>query len=116
MQSNKRVVEVLSNKKIVERRKEMIRIILCLVMVAVVIMPELGYSASTDAAELDDVWNKLKVGIAGTYGKIASLGIVIASIWNRERIGMMGMGGGIIIGVMIPTVPAIIDKLGTVTF
>jgi len=93
----------------------MIRVFLFLVAVVALTMPELGYAASPEAAELDGVWTKLSAGIQGTYGKIASLGIVSASIWNREKIGMLGMGAGIVIGVMVPTIPAILDKIGTVT-
>lgn len=63
----------------------------------------------TTANELNDVWVKVSNGVKGTYGKLASIGIIGASIWNREKIGMLAMGVGILIGAMIPSIPGWID-------
>lgn len=85
-----------------------------MVMFMVLAISDFSYAANVqnggNATELDDVWSKVSDGISGTYGKLASVGIIGAAIWHREKIGMLAMGVGIIIGALVPSIPGMIDN------
>lgn len=66
--------------------------------------------AAVTAEEMDSVWNKVGTGISGTYGKLTALGVIIASVWKREQLGNLAMGVGILVGVLIPNIPSMVDK------
>lgn len=65
--------------------------------------------------DLESVWKDISSIISGTGGKIAALGIIGASVWNREKIGMLYMFLGVIVGIMLPSLPTIVDNFsGTI--
>ena len=89
-------------------QKPSFKIMMALFMV--IAISSISYASTQgNADELDDVWTHLKDGVSGTYGKLASIGIIGAAIWHREKIGMLVMGISIIIGALIPSIPGIID-------
>lgn len=68
-------------------------------------------SVGTDNSdELEDVWGKIASLFEGTGGKLAAIGIIVMSVWNREKIGIPYMMLGIITGILIPSLPGIIDS------
>lgn len=67
-----------------------------------------GGNVNTD--ELADVWTKVGSIIEGTGGKLAALGIIAVSIWNREKIGIPYMGLGIASGILLPSLPSIVNS------
>ncbi len=60
--------------------------------------------------ELEGVWQKVGSIFEGTGGKLAALGIIGVSIWNREKIGIPYMGLGIASGILLPSLPSIINS------
>lgn len=60
--------------------------------------------------ELEGVWQKITAIVEGTGGKLAALGIVTASIWNREKIGLLYMSLGVISGILLPSLPSIVNS------
>lgn len=65
--------------------------------------------------DLESVWKDISSIISGTGGKIAALGIIGASVWNHEKIGMLYMFLGVIVGIMLPSLPTIVDNFsGTI--
>ena len=60
--------------------------------------------------ELKGVWQKVGSIFEGTGGKLAALGIIAVSIWNREKIGIPYMGLGIAAGILLPSLPSIINS------
>lgn len=67
-----------------------------------------GGNVQTD--ELEGVWEKIGSIIEGTGGKLAALGIIAVSIWNREKIGIPYMGLGIASGILLPSLPSIVNS------
>lgn len=65
--------------------------------------------------ELQTVWERVSQFFGGVGGKLASLGMIVASILSKERIGIPMMLLGIIAGMMIPSLPTIIDNF-TINF
>lgn len=59
--------------------------------------------------DLSLVWTKASELMSGGIGKLSALGIFVASIIARERIGGFGMGMGIASAIAIPLTPKIID-------
>lgn len=60
--------------------------------------------------ELAGVWQKVGGIFEGTGGKLAALGIIAVSVWNREKIGIPYMGLGIASGILLPSLPSIINS------
>ncbi len=67
-----------------------------------------GNGAGQD--ELEGVWQKVGSIFEGTGGKLAALGIIAVSVWNREKIGIPYMGLGIASGILLPSLPSIINS------
>lgn len=67
-----------------------------------------GGNVQTD--ELEGVWQKVGSIIEGTGGKIAALAIIIVSVWNREKIGIPYMGLGVVSGLLLPSLPSIVNN------
>lgn len=61
------------------------------------------------ADELNGVWDKVTAIVEGTGGKLAALGIILVSVWNREKIGIPYMGLGIASGILLPSLPGIVN-------
>lgn len=62
------------------------------------------------ADELDGVWDKVTAIVEGTGGKLAALGIILVSVWNREKIGIPYMGLGIASGILLPSLPGVVNS------
>lgn len=60
--------------------------------------------------ELEGVWQKVTAIIEGTGGKLAALGIILVSVWNREKIGIPYMGLGVASGILLPSLPSIVNS------
>ena len=60
--------------------------------------------------ELEGVWEKVTAIVEGTGGKLAALGIILVSVWNREKIGIPYMGLGVASGILLPSLPSIVNS------
>ena len=67
-------------------------------------------SSTQGGDELKSVWDQVSRFFGGYGGKLAALGIIAASVLVRDRIGIPMMILGIIAGMMLPSLPAIIDN------
>ncbi len=62
------------------------------------------------ADELNGVWDKVTAIIEGTGGKLAALAIILVSVWNREKIGIPYMGLGVASGILLPSLPGVVNS------
>lgn len=93
-------------------KKLLASIITMVLMVLFAAATSFAATQGTGAGKGDDlksVWDDISSIISGTGGKIAALGIIGASVWNREKIGMLYMFLGVIVGIMLPSLPKIVD-------
>ena len=60
--------------------------------------------------DFQTVWDQVSRFFGGYGGKLAALGIIAASVLVRERIGIPMMILGIVAGMMLPSLPAIVDN------
>lgn len=60
--------------------------------------------------ELEGVWEKIGSIIEGTGGKMAALAIILVSVWNREKIGIPYMSLGVVAGLLLPSLPSIVNN------
>jgi hypothetical protein len=54
--------------------------------------------------------------LQGGWGKLFGAGIFALAIAAREKVGNVNMGIGMLIGIALPGIPAIMEKAYTMTF